>query len=71
MCFYRLWLILKHFGAMMGAASARQELSYVNVTIALEKSHTNLRTGIRYDEHFLMPQRMKANFMVIEGITLI
>ena len=69
MCFYRLWLMLKHFGAMMGAASARQELSYVNVTIAL--SHTNLRTGIRYYEHFLMPQRMKANFVVIEGITLI
>ena len=56
---------------MMGAASARQKLSYVNVTIVLEKSHTNLRTGIRYYEHFLMPQRMKANFVVIEGITLI
>ena len=54
---------------MMGAASARQELSYVNVTIAL--SHTNLRTGIRYYEHFLMSQQMKANFVVIEGITLI
>ena len=32
-------LALKHFGAIMGAASGRLEQRYGNVTIALEKRH--------------------------------
>ena len=53
---------LKHFGAIMGVALCRQGQSYGIVTIALEIGHTDTRTGIRSDEHFLTPQQMNANF---------
>ena len=50
-------LALKHFRAQIGVASGRQEQSHGIVTMALKKGATDPRTGIRYDEHFLMPTR--------------
>ena len=55
-------LALKHFGAQMGVASGRQGQSYGIVTIALQKGATDPRTGITYNEHYLTPEQIKANF---------
>ena len=64
-------LVLKNFYAIMGVASGRQEQSYGIVTIAIEKGHPDSRVDIRYDEHFLTPQKMKTKFMLMQSNTLI
>lgn len=60
-------LALKPFSAIIGVASSRQGQSYGFVTIALEKGHADVRTGIRYDKHFLTPQQTKKNFKQFYG----
>ena len=60
-------LALKHFGAQMGVASGRQGQSYGIVTVELKKGFTDLRTGIRYKKHFLMPLQMKTNSKDLYG----
>ena len=60
-------LAVKHFEAEMGVTSGRQGQSYGIVTIALKKGFINPWTGIRYDENFLAPTKMKVNFKDLYG----
>ena len=54
---------------LLGVTSGRQGQSYDIVTIALLKDYTDPKMGISYDEHFLTPPQMKANFREFYGYT--
>ena len=53
---------IQHMRELKGVASGRQGQSYGIVTIALQKGATDPRTGITYNEHYLTPEQIKANF---------